>query len=128
MLQLGLNPLCVTSSTCDLSPLGRANIENLKRLGVDEEPVNIVDLKDLEYAVESLKQGLGDRLASPTVTAGCRDGGAFAGPRLGGGASSPAVKAAGLCLPSSGSARCLGKTDVSCYRPGERVAVGCEGW
>jgi N-acetyl sugar amidotransferase len=35
MLQLGLNPLCVTSSTCDLSPLGRANIENLKCLGVD---------------------------------------------------------------------------------------------
>jgi N-acetyl sugar amidotransferase len=35
MLQLGLNPLCVTSSTCDLSPIGRANIENLKRLGVD---------------------------------------------------------------------------------------------
>jgi N-acetyl sugar amidotransferase len=35
MLQLGLNPLCVTSSTCDISPLGRANIENLKRLGVD---------------------------------------------------------------------------------------------
>ena len=34
-LQFGLNPLCVTSSTCDLSPLGRANIENLKRLGVD---------------------------------------------------------------------------------------------
>lgn len=35
MLQLGLNPLCVTSTTCDLSPIGRANIENLKRLGVD---------------------------------------------------------------------------------------------
>ena len=35
MLQLGLNPLCVTSSTCDLSVLGRRNIENLKRLGVD---------------------------------------------------------------------------------------------
>lgn len=35
MLQLGLNPLCVTSSTCDLSKLGRKNIENLKRLGVD---------------------------------------------------------------------------------------------
>jgi N-acetyl sugar amidotransferase len=35
MLQLGLNPLCVTSSTCDLSRLGRKNIENLKRLGVD---------------------------------------------------------------------------------------------
>jgi N-acetyl sugar amidotransferase len=35
MLQLGVNPLCVTSSTCDLSPIGRKNIENLKRLGVD---------------------------------------------------------------------------------------------
>jgi N-acetyl sugar amidotransferase len=35
MLQLGLNPLCVTSTTCDLSPLGRKNIENLRRLGVD---------------------------------------------------------------------------------------------
>ena len=35
MLQLGVNPLCVTSSTCDLSGIGRKNIENLKRLGVD---------------------------------------------------------------------------------------------
>jgi N-acetyl sugar amidotransferase len=35
MLQLGLNPLCVTATTCDLSPIGRKNIENLKRLGVD---------------------------------------------------------------------------------------------
>lgn len=35
MLQLGMNPLCVTSTTCDLSALGRKNIENLKRLGVD---------------------------------------------------------------------------------------------
>lgn len=35
MLQLGLNPLCVTSTTCDLSPLGRKNIENIKKLGVD---------------------------------------------------------------------------------------------
>lgn len=35
MLQLGLNPLCVTSTTCDLSQIGRQNIENLKRLGVD---------------------------------------------------------------------------------------------
>lgn len=35
MLQLGLNPLCVTSHTCDLSDIGRENIENLKRLGVD---------------------------------------------------------------------------------------------
>lgn len=35
MLQLGLNPLCVTSTTCDLSSIGRRNIENLKQLGVD---------------------------------------------------------------------------------------------
>lgn len=35
MLQLGLNPLCVTSTTCDLSAIGRKNIENIKRLGVD---------------------------------------------------------------------------------------------
>jgi N-acetyl sugar amidotransferase len=35
MLQLGMNPLCVTSSTCDLAEVGRRNIENLKRLGVD---------------------------------------------------------------------------------------------
>lgn len=35
MLQLGLNPLCVTATTCDLSAVGRRNIENLKRLGVD---------------------------------------------------------------------------------------------
>lgn len=35
MLQLGLNPLCVTATTCDLSGIGRDNIENIKRLGVD---------------------------------------------------------------------------------------------
>ena len=35
MLQLGLTPLCLTATTCDLSPIGRRNIENLKRLGVD---------------------------------------------------------------------------------------------
>lgn len=35
MLQLGLNPLCVTATTCDLSDIGRKNIENLKHLGVD---------------------------------------------------------------------------------------------
>lgn len=35
MLQLGLNPLCVTATTCHLSDLGRQNIENIKSLGVD---------------------------------------------------------------------------------------------
>lgn len=35
MLQLGLTPLCVTATTCDLSEIGRKNIENIKKLGVD---------------------------------------------------------------------------------------------
>lgn len=35
ILEYGLNPLCVTSSTCDLSDIGRKNIENIKKLGVD---------------------------------------------------------------------------------------------
>lgn len=35
MLQLGANPLCVTATTCDLSDIGRRNIQNLKSLGVD---------------------------------------------------------------------------------------------
>lgn len=35
MLQFGMNPLCVTATTCDLTEIGRRNIENIKRLGVD---------------------------------------------------------------------------------------------
>jgi N-acetyl sugar amidotransferase len=35
ILQLGLNPLCVNSTTCKLSKLGRKNIDNIKSLGVD---------------------------------------------------------------------------------------------
>jgi N-acetyl sugar amidotransferase len=35
MLELGMNPLCVTAGTCDLSEIGRRNIENIKKLGVD---------------------------------------------------------------------------------------------
>lgn len=35
ILQLGLNPLCVTATTCDLSEIGRRNIQNIKNLGVD---------------------------------------------------------------------------------------------
>ena len=35
LLKLGMNPLCVTSTTCDLSEIGRANIQNIKNLGVD---------------------------------------------------------------------------------------------
>ena len=35
MLELGMNPLCVTATTCDLTPIGRENIENIKKMGVD---------------------------------------------------------------------------------------------
>lgn len=35
LLELGLNPLCVTATTDSLSDIGRRNIENLKNLGVD---------------------------------------------------------------------------------------------
>lgn len=35
MLKLGMNPLCVTATTCDLSSIGRKNIENIMNLGVD---------------------------------------------------------------------------------------------
>jgi len=35
MLELGLNPLCVTATTDKLSALGRRNLDNLKDLGVD---------------------------------------------------------------------------------------------
>ena len=32
LLELGLNPLCVTATTDDLSPIGRRNIENMKTI------------------------------------------------------------------------------------------------
>jgi N-acetyl sugar amidotransferase len=35
ILEYGLNPLCVTATTCDLSAIGRNNIENIKSFGVD---------------------------------------------------------------------------------------------
>lgn len=35
MLEYDMNPLCVTATTCDLSDIGRKNIENIKNLGVD---------------------------------------------------------------------------------------------
>ena len=39
VLELGMNPLCVTATTDMLSSVGRRNIENLKRLGVDHMEV-----------------------------------------------------------------------------------------
>jgi len=35
MLEFGMNPLCVVATTCHLSDIGRKNINNLKKLGVD---------------------------------------------------------------------------------------------
>lgn len=35
LLEFGLNPLCVTATTNSLSDIGRRNIENIKRLGVE---------------------------------------------------------------------------------------------
>lgn len=35
LLKLGMNPLCVTATTCELSDIGRRNIDSLRRLGVD---------------------------------------------------------------------------------------------
>jgi N-acetyl sugar amidotransferase len=35
VLELGMTPLCVTATTCDMSELGRRNIDNIKSLGVD---------------------------------------------------------------------------------------------
>ena len=35
VLELGMNPLCVTATTCHLSDVGRRNLANLERLGVD---------------------------------------------------------------------------------------------
>lgn len=40
VLELGLHPLCVTSTTCYLTELGRRNLDNLHRLGVDSIEVN----------------------------------------------------------------------------------------
>ncbi len=35
ILEMGMNPLCITATTDKLSEIGRRNIENLKNLGVD---------------------------------------------------------------------------------------------
>jgi len=35
LLEQGLNPVCVTSTTDSLSDIGRRNLENISRLGVD---------------------------------------------------------------------------------------------
>jgi N-acetyl sugar amidotransferase len=51
MLELGMTPLCVTATTDKLSDIGRHNIENLKRLGVDyiEVTTNPVVRRKINY-------------------------------------------------------------------------------
>lgn len=41
MLELGMNPLCVTGTTDMLTDIGRQNIENLKKLGVDYIEISV---------------------------------------------------------------------------------------
>tara|TARA_A100000164_G_C21933485_1_gene786860 strand:+ start:2308 stop:3462 length:1155 start_codon:yes stop_codon:yes gene_type:complete len=41
ILEYGLNPLCVTASTCSLSEIGRENIKNLQFLGVDHVEITL---------------------------------------------------------------------------------------
>jgi N-acetyl sugar amidotransferase len=50
-LELGMTPLCVTATTDKLSDIGRHNIENLKRLGVDyiEVTTNPVVRRKINY-------------------------------------------------------------------------------
>lgn len=41
LLQHGLNPLCVTATTDSLSEVGRRNLENIGKLGVDHIEINL---------------------------------------------------------------------------------------
>lgn len=41
LLQEGLNPICVTATTDSLSDVGRRNVENISKLGVDHIEVNL---------------------------------------------------------------------------------------
>lgn len=40
VLEEGYRPLVVTSTTCDISPIGQRNLDNIKRLGVDHIQVS----------------------------------------------------------------------------------------
>ena len=41
MLELGMKPLCVNASTDNLSEIGRYNLDNIKKLGVDMIEINL---------------------------------------------------------------------------------------
>ena len=55
ILELGYKPLCVTATTCDLSDLGRRNIENIKRLGVDSDHKNLWNIRGFKKFIKPLK-------------------------------------------------------------------------
>ena len=54
MLELDMNPLCVTATTCDESPIGRQNIENLKCSSMKYEESVLMQ----EYSHECLQGNL----------------------------------------------------------------------
>lgn len=57
MLEFGMNPLCVTATTDILTDLGRRNIENIKKLGVDYIEVStnpIVRRKISKFTLEQV--------------------------------------------------------------------------
>ena len=57
VLELGLNPLCVNSTTCDLTLIGRENLDNIKKLGVDF----------LEFAPNPINRGKLNKLSLETI-------------------------------------------------------------
>lgn len=59
VLQSGFNPLCVTAPTDYLTPIGRENIENIKRMGVDHIEVN-VNLEARRIANRYCLENIGD--------------------------------------------------------------------
>ena len=57
MLEFGMNPLCVTATTDILTDIGRRNIENIKKLGVDYIEVStnpIVRRKMSKFTLEQV--------------------------------------------------------------------------
>lgn len=56
-LEYGLNPLCVTATTDKLSEIGRYNIENLKKLGVDHIEIStdpVIRRKINKFTLETI--------------------------------------------------------------------------
>lgn len=57
ILSLGYKPLCVSARTCDLTPLGRRNLDNIGKLGVDVVEMSadrVVRARLNKYALETV--------------------------------------------------------------------------